>query len=346
MDLAALKARVQDHLRDGLVTIVGSGLSCAEGLPGMNALASHLESAFCTLPPGPLANEWATVKASLGTKGLEQALLDFPPSADLEERIRIEVAAFVSGAEREAISEVFMNGRVLRFTRLLKHLLVPSSGIQIVTTNYDRLLEVASEQAGLGVDTMFSGVFSGRLNERESRLSFCRDVTLHNGKPRFHYADRVVLSKPHGSLDWYDQSGNPVRNCSDLISASRLIIPPGQNKYRNGYNSPFDAHRERANRAIDRASRFLIIGYGFNDIHLETHLKERIKSGVPIIVLAYALTPNARAILNLSSQYIAMEHAELSGRPATRVYTPGATDLFAGYSLWDVEQFVHEVFEP
>ena len=42
MELDALKKRLQEHLTDGLVTIVGSGLSIAEGIPGMGELASHL----------------------------------------------------------------------------------------------------------------------------------------------------------------------------------------------------------------------------------------------------------------------------------------------------------------
>lgn len=35
MDLHGVKTRLQQHLTDGLVLVVGSGLSCAEGLPGM-----------------------------------------------------------------------------------------------------------------------------------------------------------------------------------------------------------------------------------------------------------------------------------------------------------------------
>jgi hypothetical protein len=346
MDIATLKTQIQQHMSDGLVTIIGSGMSCAEGLPGMGALAAHLNLAFGTLPSGILRNEWANIAPKLVSVGLEQALLDIPPSAELEEAIRSEVATFVLSSENGVTSEVFEKGRVLRFTRLLKYLLCPPTGIQVVTTNYDRLLEVAAEEAGIGVDTMFVGTFAGRLNNREARLSFCRDVTLHKNKPRFFFADRMVLSKPHGSLDWYERNGSPVRHCGELAGASHLIIPPGQNKYRNGYNSPFDVHRERANHAIDRASRFLIIGYGFNDVHLETHLKDRLKSGVPTLVLTHSLSANAKSILSSAPHFLALEAAEISGTPATRVFSPSTIDVFGGVSLWDVENLVKEVFEP
>ena len=43
MDVGKLKQRLQDHFTDGLVTVVGAGLSVAEGIPGMDALADHLQ---------------------------------------------------------------------------------------------------------------------------------------------------------------------------------------------------------------------------------------------------------------------------------------------------------------
>jgi len=39
MELANVKLFCQSHFSDGLVTIVGSGLSVAEGISGMDALA-------------------------------------------------------------------------------------------------------------------------------------------------------------------------------------------------------------------------------------------------------------------------------------------------------------------
>lgn len=346
MDIGALKLLLQQHMSDGLVTVIGSGLSCAEGLPGMGALAGQLEAAMPASLPAPLLSEWAAISPNIKACGLEEGLSLSPPSPDLEEAIRGEVGRFVSGAESKVFAEVFTGKRVLRFTRLMKHLLRPATGIQIVTTNYDRLIEVASEEAGLTVDVMFNGVFAGALNEREARFSFCRSADISKGKARLVFAPRVVVSKPHGSLDWYMRDGQPVRHCGDLNEVSRLIIPPGQNKYRNGYSSPFDTHRERGNKEIDRAARFLIIGYGFNDAHLETHLSTRIRSGVPTVIMAHGLTANTKKIVAANANVTALEHAMVRSVPATRVYSAGSTDVFAGVSLWDLNDLVTEVLEP
>lgn len=347
MDLSTLKTTIQQHMSDGLVTIVGSGLSCAEGLPSMGDIAVHLESVLPARLSGASLVEWNAVLPNIRSFGLEEGLSRTPPSSNLEEVIRDEVGHLVSEAEGRVIAEIFAGKRVLRFTRLLKHLLVPKTGVQVVTTNYDRLLEVAAEEAGLGVDVMFNGVFAGPLNEREARLSFCRNVDLLKGKiTRFQYADRVILSKPHGSLDWYDRNGQPVRHCGDLGGVSRLIIPPGQNKYRNGYSSPFDVHRERGNKEIDRASRFLIVGYGFNDVHLETHLADKIRRGIPTLMVSRTLTDNSKKVITASPHVIALESTTMHGKPSTRIYSSGNTDVFAGLSIWDVEHLVTEVFKP
>ena len=44
LELNELKTFVQQHFTDGLVVVIGSGLSAAEGIPGMPALANHLNT--------------------------------------------------------------------------------------------------------------------------------------------------------------------------------------------------------------------------------------------------------------------------------------------------------------
>jgi hypothetical protein len=67
-------------------------------------------------------------------------------------------------------------------------------------------------------------------------------------------------------------------------------------KYRVGYNEPFDAHREFANREIDRSSKYLIIGYGFNDTHLQTHLARNLRSGKSCLVITRELSQSAEIL--------------------------------------------------
>ncbi|TCP80070.1 SIR2-like protein [Rhizobium sp. PP-CC-2G-626] len=345
MELHDLKLMLQQHLTDGLVTVVGSGLSCAEGLPGMGELASHLDASVTVGLAATDVDRWSAISPLLSTKGLEAALLEVPPTTGLEIAIVARTAELIASRERKIVAEVFARTRTLRFTRLVRQLLKPTTGLPIVTTNYDRLIEVAIEEAGLGVDTLFVGHFAGELNEQESRLSFCREVTLKAGRAQYRYRPRANVFKPHGSLDWYHRDGKPVRYSGDL-DLPRLIITPGLNKFRNGYESPFDRHRERANSAIDRASRFLVIGYGFNDDHLETHLTPRIRNGVPTLLLTYGLSDNAVKLVADCPNVIAIQRAEQSGAVGSGVFASGAETFFRGLDLWDLGSFVAEVLEP
>jgi hypothetical protein len=240
---------------------------------------------------------------------------------------------------------VFAKTRTLRFTRLLKHLLKPAAGIPVVTTNYDRLIEIAAEEAGLGVDTLFVGQFAGHLNERESKLSFCREVTLSGKSVQYRYRQRVNVFKPHGSLDWYCREGKPVRYAGDL-PLPRLIITPGLNKFRNGYDIPFDRHRERANGAIHKASRFLVLGYGFNDDHLETHLTPRIKSGIPTLMLTHTLSHNALRLASEHANVIAIQHGSVEGQKGSSVFVNMTEGFVPDLALWDLDASVSEVLEP
>jgi hypothetical protein len=339
------KLLLQRHFTDGLVTIVGSGLSCAEGLPGMATLGSYLDSTLESDLGGDDLERWIDLRPRIAEKGLETALLEKPPTSTLEAAIVARIAELVLAREREIVTKVFTGKRTLPFTRLLKHLLKPDTGLPVVTTNYDRLIEVAAEEAGLGVDTLFVGQFAGELNEVESRLSFCREVKLRGKNIHYRFRPRVTVFKPHGSLDWYYREGKPVRYAGEL-SLQRLIITPGLNKFRNGYESPFDRHRDRANGAIDKANRFLILGYGFNDGHLETHLLPKIRSGVPTLLLARTLSKNAIKLVSDFSNIIAIQHAVKDGTDGSSVFKDKVENFVPELDLWDLDIFVNEVLEP
>ncbi|MEQ1694797.1 MAG: SIR2 family protein [Hyphomicrobiaceae bacterium] len=345
VNLHELKLLLQQHFTDGLVTIVGSGLSCAEGLPGMSELAAHLQA---VIGPGLNADDeahWAKLSPLIGSKGLEPALLEMAPTPALEAIIVSKTAELIAMRERKIIAEVFAKTKTLRFTRLLAHVLKPQTGLPIVTTNYDRLIEIAAEEAGFGVDTMFVGQFAGSLNEKESRLSFCREVSIRGKSIKWGYRQRVNIFKPHGSLDWYLREGKPVRFSGDLDS-SRLIITPGLNKFRNGYESPFDRHRDRANSAIDTASRFLVLGYGFNDDHLETHLTPRIHSGVPTLLLTHTLSPNALKLAQECANVVAIQRSVVDGIEGSSVFVNKTKIQISKLALWELDTFISEVLEP
>lgn len=340
-----LYSEVQAIFRRGLVIIVGSGASCAWGLPSMTALAKHLVD---TIPDRIAAeglmcqSEWAAVSTKLQVNiDLESALTDLVISDSLADIIADEIAACILDAEQTAISKILSDDSVSSFGRLFSHILQASPVANVITTNYDRLLEVHAARAGVRVDSMFYGHTIGRLDPVQSREELFRSDTVPgrmrvpNLSPRPH----VRLSKPHGSLDWFTHGGQHYR--SDLpLPGSRRIVAPGGNKYRRGYETPFDAQRERANDAIDTAAALLFIGYGFNDDHLQTHLLERIPQ-VPTVVLSRSITERAREHLLLNVSAIGIEAAE--GDDTRSRITKATEEIFLDLPIWELEHLVKEV---
>lgn len=344
MDVGKLKQRLQEHFTDGLVTVVGSGLSVAEGIPGMAALAKHLHK---TVPDRLDADSrplWKQIAEEL-TNGidLENALLRHPPDPAMEAVIVELTANLILCAEMPVIQEVVSGERTLRFSRLLAQMLKPNTGIPVVTTNYDRLIEIAAEAVGFGVDTLFFGQHVGHLDSKRSQFSLCRGVTQRRKAVHLAYTDHLVVLKPHGSLDWFLHNHEPIR-CPLPLANQRLIITPGLNKFRDGYERPFDAHRERANREIDRAARYLIVGYGFNDDHLQTHLEPQLRSGKPSVLVTHGLSAKATRLVSECDGMIALSADPV--RDGTVVTTKDGSEFLPGTKLWDLGIFTSEVLEP
>lgn len=345
MDINKLKQQLQSIFSDGLVSIIGSGLSCAEGLPGMGALSDHLKSAM----PSRLATDdeqaWTAIVAHLDAgEGLESALHKVAVSAKLDMAIIHATAEFLVVEEAKTFAECLDNGRILRFARLLPHLSPTNSKrVDVITTNYDRLIEFAAESAGWGVDTGFIGRLWGQHAPVESERSFVKAITQQGKMPKLIYRNRVRLYKPHGSLDWFETPNGAISSALPM-SAPRLLITPGAGKYRRGYNQPFDSHREGANVAVDNATAFLCIGYGFNDDHLQTHLMPRLKAGVPAALITRSLSESAQAVIQQSPRTIALVCDAASG--GTEAVTHQSRFVIPSVQWWNLEHFVKGVLEP
>lgn len=335
---------VQGLFRRGVVIIVGSGASSGYGLPGMGALSAylldHAPSRLSDLPD-QCKVEWDRISDELRDDvGLEAALGHGNLPDQLIDLITELIAECVQEPERNAIAGILGSTSVSAFGRLFEHILKTAPLADVITTNYDRLIEVHATKAGVRIDSMYYGHTVGRLDAALSRdeLYFAQTVA---GRPRAVSLTRhphVRLSKPHGSLDWFTHEDQHFR--SDLtVPGARRIIAPGGNKYRLGYEAPYDAHRGRANNAIDKASALFFVGYGFNDDHLQTHVRPRFPH-VPIVILSHRLTKNALEFLTLNATAIGIESG--SDEQHCRI-RQGFAVLELDVPLWDLEHLMKEV---
>ncbi|MBU3206973.1 SIR2 family protein [Clostridium algidicarnis] len=344
MDTDEIKKEMQSFFDADTLTIVGSGLSLAEGIPGMAGLAEELTIKLDTmLTDTEDIRVWNLIKTVLSTLGLEGALQKYMPSHNLEEYIRKVTTEFIMEKEETVINEVISRKKILKIESYLKCFNIQDKGLQIITTNYDRLIEYACEINNIKIDNMFVGKYIALLEPKKSKNQFIKDIRKGGKIPVVEYYKRVVLYKPHGCLSWHIINGTPYSMPYSKNSDS-LIITPGSNKYKAGYASPFDIQREQENASIDNASRYVTIGYGFNDEHLETHLITQIKKGKKILIVTYELSATATEIVNNYDNVYACYYGNEKGIDGTYVKIKKDKKFISGKELWDIEKLVEEVF--
>lgn len=343
--ISTLKRKLQSCFGDKTVLIVGSGLSCAEGIPGMSDLSRFLCAKVPDLlPESDDLTAWQEIAVKLQAgQDLESVLLSCHISTTLEDIVIQLTSELMLTHELLVLRECILNQRKLKIEKLLPCLsLAQPKVIDIITTNYDRLIEYAGESLGFGVDTMMVGKFLGKHNPKESSFSLCIGITERHRINKLAYKDRINLYKPHGSLDWYS-TPNGTLSSSLNFDCPRMIITPGTQKYLKGYESPFDAHRDQGNQKIDEASSIIFVGYGFNDTHLQTHISSKLQKGTKGIILTRTLSENAQNIIKKSPQLIALSYLERQGISGTLVTTYNSSDFISETQWWDLEKFVEGV---
>lgn len=336
-----MKTVIQDFFQENTVTIIGSGLSAAEGIPGMGSLSLELQDKLpVKISEKADVDNWKAISDRLKAgESLEEALHSIKPTSVVEEKIRETTAVFIRTADKTALNNVLLGSRRFRFSDYLQRFNIRKNGLTVITTNYDRLIEYSCEMDGVRVDTLFVGKYICQFSPDESKYSFCKNIYKLKGQSRVRYSPKVTVLKPHGCLSWYQINGCAC-SVPHLEKNNCLIITPGINKYREGYNEPFDIHRARANEAIDNALKYIIIGYGFGDDHLETHLLRQLKSNKPALILTHSLSAKAVKVIKECKEVIGV----CNRGNGTFVMNKDDEMFFSDINLWDIREMIKEVF--
>ena len=342
MDLHSLKCTIQDFFQEDTVTIVGSGLSSAEGIPGMSKLAIKLQSDIPSLVSIKEDKDiWNAIATNLASGvALEKALQITKPNEYIEDCIRKVTAEYIGKAESEVLQKIVHKEQTLRFEEYIDRFNIRNNGITVITTNYDRLIEYACEHRGVRVDTLFVGKYIAHFSPEHSKFEFISNIAKRAGKQVALFAPKITVLKPHGCLSWHMIDGEPY-SIPNYPGDDCLIITPGINKYKEGYSVPFDTHRNKANISIDGAQRYIIIGYGFSDDHLETHLVQQLNNGMPALILTYSLSGKAQKLVKHCKHITAICCENVN---SSRVITATEDQVFPCINLWDLHEMLKEVF--
>lgn len=156
--------------------------------------------------------------------------------------------------------------------------------LNIFTTNYDRLIEVGSELAGIHLMDRFVGTMMPIFRSSRLNLDIHYNPPGIRGEPR--YLEGVArLTKLHGSVDWVQNENeirriglpfgaddiSPYLNAPGLkgVDALKLMIYPNSAKDRETAEYPYvELFRDFAASICRPNSTLVTYGYGFGDEHI------------------------------------------------------------------------------
>lgn len=307
----------------------------------MGEIADQLKDHLSSGLVGDDLETWKRIAGKLTAgHGLEQALHSETISDPLYAEIVKVTSRAVAERESVAIAEIIGDSKLPPISRLLNHLAAGSPTVNVVTTNYDRLIEVQSEIAGLGVDVGYPGSYASLYDPKLSARTH-KSIVL-DGKIRRTITDRHVrVFKPHGSLDWI-RTHNLVRRSMTHLVENPVIIAPGPSKYRAGYEEHFSRQREGACGVLRAAQRVIALGYGFNDDQLEQSWCAGLVCEKPLLIVTMDLTPNGQSLVGNSKSVIALSRTP-ENSAFTLVTETGASATYVDRDLWSLEGFINEM---
>lgn len=149
--------------------------------------------------------------------------------------------------------------------------------IEIFTTNYDLLMEDALESLEI---PYFDGFVGGKRSFFDLRA-------VENNLIPIHW---TRLWKIHGSINWYQEEirGNKrIIRSSEIKEEASHLIYPSHLKYDQSRKMPYLALIDKLSRFIKQKSSLLILlGYSFNDEHINDTIINALKSNSSAMVLA------------------------------------------------------------
>jgi len=229
---------------------------------------------------------------------LETALTEINLTDSLQNEIARQTATFVAKRDAALRDDVLAGKKTwvgeLLLERLMRGLSPTWPRLPVVTPNYDMLIEYACTKARRDYITGYHGGITKLQDWSKARERLYRWDTVTSGRRRLDkriHIPCVELMKVHGSINLFRCNSDGLFVESDIWTAgwptdyTPMIALPGDAK-RQEVLVYHDRLFGEASQAIDKATAFFVIGYGFRDKHIHQKILERVQHHeCPLIVL-------------------------------------------------------------
>lgn len=324
MEREAVFNCVQRLVIDVPLILIGSGSSAPYGLPSMYELGQGLLTALNTrYEENP---SWALFRSNIQEgQDLETALEKIALPPELLDDIRKETWHIVSKKDIELYYRVLFGNEKISLARLIKKFYqAHPQCVNILTTNYDRVIEYACDSVQIPLNTGFSGVYSKYYTGEFSRKN------------------AVNLVKVHGSLDVFKDAHDvavsvPLQNCIPVGLKSE-IVTPGISKFQAVLRGTSRQLLNESDRLIGQATSYLCIGYGFNDEQIQENIIASIRIGKPMVVVTKTISEHAAHLLaNNATNFVSIQCGK---EPNTTEFCINRDIIVLEGNFWSVNGFM------
>jgi len=349
---------LRSFFREKPFLFFGTGISCALDVRfGMEALKDALIDQIKGLSlTGAAKRDWAVVEEVLQNGSDLESALDTVTDAGLLKMITKITGDFIASVDREYAYKISQGSTEWPATNLLKKLVgsLPDGDrvLHALTPNYDMLFEYACDFVGIPYANGFSGGVQRKMDWNAVERSLLSPEQVQQGrnlKQVFKFRKHVRLYKVHGSLNYFFHRNEVVENNAWIWSppdfAERVMITPGLSKYET-----LQRYRQEllqsADAAINKATNFLFIGYGFNDKHLEEYIKRKlINQSCHGLVITRDCNLRIETLLAASANLWIVCKSEDANSEGTRIFNKQYLNWLhlPERKLWDIVEFTKQI---
>jgi hypothetical protein len=318
-----------------IVFFLGAGASMAAGLPGLAELTKIVGAAL----KGSTKDTFGKIEKGIGSNANIESILNHvrilrellgeddsknhdgitaSKAKELDIAICQEIYKSVSSPDPKKIAAHLTLGSWIRRARR-------THPVEIFTTNYDLILEMALEKYEI---PYFDG-FVGTIEPFFVPECVEADGTKQT-ESEYPPKSWIRLWKLHGSIGWRvrrENSGSEsiVRNASAApISGTELVIYPSREKYSQSRKLPFLTYMDRLRKSMITGECLLqVVGYSFGDQHLNEILRQGLRTNTRLTMNAFVFNEPSIELVEL-----AKAHRNLS------IYARPSACLQGNHGLW------------
>lgn len=348
---------IREFFRGKPFVFFGTGMSCALDLRfGMPALRDALieRMQHQTLDEDQ-SNEWMDVTECLHQGGDLEGALNSVSNHELLRVVATITGEFIASLDKQFAYAIAQGNTEWPAINLLNRILatLPDSDpvLHVLTPNYDMLFEYSCDYSA----TPYTNGLFGGVERKEDWSAIDRALMLpykaRQGtriKTFYRHRKHIRLYKVHGSLNYFLHRGAVIENNAWMWDppdfTERVMITPGLSKYK-----ALQRYRREllqfADDAVESATHFLFLGYGFNDSHLEEYMKRKlVTQSTQGLIVTRDSNPRIESLLEEADNlWLICKATEGDGSRIFNKRHSGWLSL-PDQNLWDVRQFTNRIF--